>query len=214
VDRGTLKGIAAVRSCAASIREARLALGLSQARVGRAVGLDRARVSRIERGLIEDLSIVLAAKLAAVVGLDLVVSLYPAPSHVRDAPQIALLRAFRDRVGSVWSWRFEVGLPIDRDQRAWDAVGTHRLTGLEIAIDAETRIADGQALLRRENLKKRDGLVSRLVLVVAATKRNRRAIDELRDEVAAQFPVARAARSSRWRRERILAGMRSSSCPR
>ena len=51
------------------LRRARIDRGLSQADVGRAVGLSGQQVSRIERGLAPDVSITGLCRLLAVVGL-------------------------------------------------------------------------------------------------------------------------------------------------
>ena len=78
------------------------------------------------------------------------------------------------------------------DQRAWDAVAVHRETALTIRIDAETRIADRQRILRRTRGKSAagtDGADGRVVLVVRDTARNRQAIRSVQDILAVEFPV-------------------------
>ena len=60
------------------------------------------------------------------------------------------------------------------DLRAWDAV-----TGRDhwrAGIEAETVIDDTQALDRKVALKRRDGLVDHVVVLVADTPRNRRSL--------------------------------------
>ena len=68
-DRGAALARETVARVAAEAREARLAIGLGQADVARALGISVAQVSRIERGLSPDLSIAMAARLGAVLGL-------------------------------------------------------------------------------------------------------------------------------------------------
>jgi hypothetical protein len=82
-----------------------------------------------------------------------------------------------------------VPLPILGDLRAWDAVWTHRATGLRIHVEAETRLGDVQALLRRLALKRRDGGVARLVLVVADTRTDRAVVRAAAAELAGAFPA-------------------------
>ena len=48
--------------------------------------------------------------------------------------------------------------------------------GDRIAVEAETRITDFQALARRIALKQRDDAVDRVLLLVAATRTNRDAV--------------------------------------
>jgi hypothetical protein len=64
-----------------------------------------------------------------------------------------------------------------------------RLGSTRIGIEAETRIRDGQALLRKLALKRRDGGVDRLVLVVSDTRNNRDAVRLLEAELRAAFPL-------------------------
>lgn len=68
----------------------------------------------------------------------------------------------------------EVPLPIATDLRAWDAV----IEGADWRrpVEAETVLDDIQALERRLALKVRDGRVDGVILVVADTRRNRRAL--------------------------------------
>jgi hypothetical protein len=58
-----------------------------------------------------------------------------------------------------------------------------------VAIEAETRLHDVQALLRRVASKRRDGAAGRLVLVVADTRTNREVVRAARPEFVATFPA-------------------------
>ena len=71
--------------------------------------------------------------------------------------------------------RTEVLLPIRGDLRAWDLLIEGR--GWRIAVEAETVLDDLQALERRLNRKQRDGGIDVLILLVADTRRNRRALE-------------------------------------
>jgi hypothetical protein len=71
--------------------------------------------------------------------------------------------------------------------RAWDGVGD--LPGCACAFELVRRFHDCQAQLRAFELKRRDGSVDRLVVVVMATHANRRALRAARDVVAASFPL-------------------------
>jgi hypothetical protein len=70
--------------------------------------------------------------------------------------------------------RTEVPLPIESDLRAWDAVV--RGADWSRPTEAETVLDDIQALERRLALKVRDGGVDGVILVIADTGRNRRAL--------------------------------------
>ncbi|MGH2391959.1 MAG: hypothetical protein ACRDGH_00485 [Candidatus Limnocylindria bacterium] len=128
---------------------------------------------------------ILLARHAAVVGLRARIKLYPEGDAVRDAGQVALIRRFREEVGEYGKWAFEVPIPRSGDQRALDAVLT--VAGGRIGLEFYTRLADVQAQLRAANLKKRDAELDRLVVVVQATRGNRRALREA-GSVLVDFP--------------------------
>ena len=89
----------------------------------------------------------------------------------RDRAQLALIARFRARLPSEIPVRAEVPLPVDRDQRAWDLV--LGVTPESVAVEAETRLRDLQALMRRIQLKQRDGGMASVVLLVNDTPANR-----------------------------------------
>jgi hypothetical protein len=82
-------------------------------------------------------------------------------------------------VGPPLTHRTEVPLPATTDhpeRRAWDAVvfGHARRTAVEL----ETRLYDVQGQVRRLHLKERDDPPDQLLLVIAETRANRRALSE------------------------------------
>lgn len=174
-----------------SIRHARLAAGLPLSQVGRAINKSASWVSRAERGRVASASLDDLILLGAAVGLKVWVTTFPAERAIHDAPQLALLRRFRARIGEGWSWTYEVLVPIQRDQRAADAV--IRTASAVVMIGAFTRLADAQAQLRAVRAKARDMGIGRLILVIAATHANRRALDLAADVVAADFPLGTRA---------------------
>jgi hypothetical protein len=114
------------------------------------------------------------ARHAAAVGLRLHARLYPAGPPIRDAAQVALLDRFRRRLAADWRVKLEAPLPIQGDQRAWDMLLWSG--GLTIGVEAISRLRDVQAQVRQAQLKRREAQVRRLVLLVAATHANRRAL--------------------------------------
>ena len=108
------------------------------------------------------------------VGLDLSIRAFPAGDAIRDAGHARLLDRFRRELHPALRWSTEVPFPSPGDLRAWDAV-----TGREswrVGVEAETVVSDTQALDRKLALKRRDGLVDHVILLVADTPRNRRAL--------------------------------------
>jgi hypothetical protein len=76
-------------------------------------------------------------------------------------------------------------LPIPGDKRAWDRV--LRGAAIVIGVEGETRPTDIQELARRLALKKRDGGVDRLILVLNDTEWCRRVV-RLND-IGESFPI-------------------------
>jgi hypothetical protein len=119
-------------------------------------------------------SVVELAAIGATVGLDIRLRAYPAGDPIRDAGQLRLLDRFRRRLHPGLEMRTEVPLPIGTDLRAWDAVV--RGVDWRRPAEAETVLDDIQALERRLALKVRDGGVDGVILVIADSPRNRRAV--------------------------------------
>jgi transcriptional regulator with XRE-family HTH domain len=152
---------------------ARLGSGLSRETVGRASGLSRTIVERIEAGS-RPTTIREFAVFGAAVGVDVRLRAYPAGDPIRDVGQARLLGRFRPRLHPSLGWATEVALPIEGDLRAWDAL--IRGPDWRLAVEAETVLDDIRALERRLALKRRDGEVDHVILLVADTRRNRRAL--------------------------------------
>ena len=171
------------------IRRARIDTGITQEALARRVEVSRARVGRIERHAERHVPAELRVRMARVVGLDLGLRTWPGPDPTLDAPQRRLLQRLALVLGTGWRYRTEVPLPVLGDKRAWDSVWTHERTRLVIYVEAETRLGDVQALLRRLGLKRRDGGAARMVLVVADTRHNRAVVRAAAAELAAVFPA-------------------------
>lgn len=173
----------------ADIRQARIAAGMSQQALAGLVKISRSRISRIERGEEPDVPALLLARMAVFVGLDLGIRAYPGGDPMLDVAQVRLLSRLRERLGPGWDWAFEVALPTLGDLRAWDAVATCRATGVLVHVEAETRLEDIQALLRRFSLKCRDGGANRMVLLVADTRHNRDVVRAAEAALHDAFPA-------------------------
>jgi transcriptional regulator with XRE-family HTH domain len=185
-DRGRRQATRLRVAIGRELRDARELAGLSQAHAGRLSGLSQPKVSRIEWARDRSVDVEGLAVLAAVLGLRLSLQVFPEGSPARDRAHLALLARFREHVGAQWSWASEVPVASRGDLRAWDGV----LTGAaRIAVDAETRLTDVQALQRREELKLRDGSVDRLLLLVSPTRHNLAVLREHREALRSTFPL-------------------------
>ena len=189
------------RRVRADIAGARRNSGLSQDAVGALCGISGSAAGRIESGVTRIVDVGTLAAMAAAVGLDLRLRAYPAGDAIRDVGQARLLERLRPRLNPVLRWSTEVVLAIPGDLRAWDAV--IRGPGWTIGVEAETVLDDIQALERRLALTRRDGDVAHVILVVADTARNRRALKSA--------PAAFAALPVRTRE--ILAALRDGRDP-
>jgi transcriptional regulator with XRE-family HTH domain len=92
------------------MREARIASGLSQTRLGALVGLSHAEISRLERGLVPNPGITVLARCFAVLGMRLSAKGYPDGPAVRDVAQARLLNRLRGELGTPLRMRTEVVL--------------------------------------------------------------------------------------------------------
>lgn len=187
-DRGRTRGERIVVEISRELRVTRMSAGLSQASVASASGISRPRLSRIERARVRNVSVMLLATIAAVLGLDLSANLYPAENALRDRGHVALLERLRARVHRSFTWRSEVPMGPAGDMRAWDA----KLVGADvrIGVEGETRLLDAQTVARRIALKRRDGDVDHVLLVVADTRANALALRAFGDLLATDFPIA------------------------
>lgn len=184
-DRGYRRGRHLAGRMASELLAARRAAGISQRELGRHARLSHSRIGRIERGEPNQLTIELAAKLAAVLGLQFSASLYPDGNPVRDAAHVALLNRFRVRLAPGLRCRSEVPMPIEGDRRSADAVVDG--PGLQVMVEAETRLEDVQALERRVSAKQRDLGIRRVILLVADTRHNRLVVRQT-PTLTARFP--------------------------
>lgn len=194
VDRGDRIATADLARAYTELRQARVAAGLSVAAVGKAAGLSPSEVSRIERGRVPNVSHRRLACIGAAVGLDVRVRVYAGPDPIRDVAQVRLLKRLRARLPAALRFRAEVPLPTAGDQRAWDGwIGSLRVesgASRGMPVEAETRISDLQAQLRRLTLKMRDGGVEHVLLVIADTPSNRAAIAAGGALIRERFPVS------------------------
>ncbi len=148
--------------------------------------MSHSQFGRIERGAIKQLTIDQLSRASAAVGLRLIARAVPDGDPALDAGQLALLGRLRRVLPEGVLLHTEVPLPIPGDRRAWDAVV--RLDQL-VAIEAETRVRDVQALDRKLALKERDGYIDRLILLIADTKSNRAFLETHREALRSRFPL-------------------------
>jgi transcriptional regulator with XRE-family HTH domain len=184
---GRRRGERLARGLTAEWRELRLGAGVSQSVVSLAAGISRSTYARLERGEAAEVGLVRAAVITAALGGELSVKVYPAGPPLRDAAHVALLAAFDARLGVGWRVTHEAPVGQSGDLRAWD----RRLDGpVSAGVEAEVALRDIQALERRMQLKKRESGVTRMLLVVRGSRRNRALIREFLPSPRGTFPLA------------------------
>jgi transcriptional regulator with XRE-family HTH domain len=199
-ERGRANAIEIRRAIGKEVRLARVGAGASLRDVAAAADMSHTQFGRIERGLTIGVSVDQLSRACSAVGLRLIARAVPGAGPAVDEAQLKLLERFRAVLAPETPFWTEVPLPNPGDLRAWDAMIS--VERLRIAIEAETRLGDLQALDRRCRLKLRDGDVDRLILVVSDTANNREVLDVHRDALRPTFPldgraVLRALRAGR-----------------
>jgi transcriptional regulator with XRE-family HTH domain len=169
------------------IREARVAGGLSQRVAASSVGMSYSTLGRIERGALVNVTVQHLALACAAVGLRFSGKPYPDGDPIRDVGHARLLRRFDARLPVGTPFRRETPMPIPGDPRGVD--GTAILARRRTGVEAETHLADLQAVERRALQKQRDAGLPVLILLVADTHHNRRVLALHRDELRASFPL-------------------------
>jgi transcriptional regulator with XRE-family HTH domain len=200
--RGRREADETLRRLSSELRIARRSAGLSQRVLARAAGISPAQVSRLERGEVRGASVRVYSVLSAILGLKLTCRAYPNGSPLRDAAHLRLIRRFAAQLPPGVSLRTEVPVGLPGDLRAWD--GELDLGKETCKLEAETVIADAQALERRLGRKMLDDGVDVVILLVADTRRNRAALDDAGLVLAARFPLSM---------RRVMAAVRAGRCP-
>jgi transcriptional regulator with XRE-family HTH domain len=191
IDEATIIGRRLQAELGAELRDARLAGGLRQRDIARALHTSRFHISRVEHGVMANLGFTDVARHGAAVGLHLHARFYPANGGLRDSAQLDLLRRLRARVGDTWNWQLEAPLNIPGDLRAFDAL--LKRGPITVAVEAITRLRDAQAQLRAAARKQRDGQATRLVILLRASHANRAALASAADVLATTFPLGTRA---------------------
>ena len=171
----------------AELREARLAAGLRQSDVARALGVSHTQVWRVEAARNSGARLRDLIHQARALGLALSLRVYPVGDRLRDQAQLALIRRLVSRISATWRVSLEAPVAGPGDLRAFDVL----LTGPsgQVAVEAITRLRDVQAQVRAVRLKQRDAGVPRLVIVVANTHANCRELAGADDLLTHDFPM-------------------------
>ena len=184
------------------IRLSRRGAGVSIRTAAASVGISETMFGRIERGRLPNVTVRQLAIACAAVGLKLAARPFPDGDPIRDSGHARILERLHRELPEGTVWRTEVPVAGRGDPRAWDA--QFRLGRVTIAIEAEMRLSDLQALDRRIALKRRDANLVLVILLVADTVGNRRALAIHRESLRSSFPLDTRA---------VLAAVRGGNAP-
>ena len=203
VDEARLAARRLIAEHGADLREARIAAGLRQADLGRALHRSPSSIGRVERNAARGLRLEDLAAHAAAVGLRLSSHLYPGAGRLRDGRQLEMINLYRELVTpGGWSIALEAPVGGRGDLRAFDMVLSR--SSVHIAHEFLSRMRDVQAQMRPLLRKQYDSGIARLVLVVAGTHANRRAVAEAGTAIRDAFPLGSKA---------VLAALRAGRDP-
>lgn len=186
--RADRRATAMLERAGSELRLSRRAAALTLEQVARSTGMSPSEISRVERGLAPWVGLPDLSRLAAVVGLDLWIRMYPGGEPLRDIAHLRLTDAFRALIGPGLTVRAEVPIGDPRDLRAWDLTLSDRL-GSGCGVELETRLTDTQDQVRRLTRKVADGGMDRALMVVADTRANRLAVQAAASLLSAVFVI-------------------------
>src|SRR4051812_40234815 len=186
VDRGRARGRSVAARLVGELIVARRNAGLSQAALGSMIGWSQATVSAFEHLVaIDSIRFSDVAALASILGFELGANLYPAGEPIRDKGHQALIGRFRAVLAPVWRVAAEVPLPRPGDRRAWDLL--LRIRGQLVGVEAETRLRDTQAFVRRIRERELEGGADVIVIVLAESAVNRRLLAQLLEALGPSY---------------------------
>ena len=183
VDRGRRQGRELVSRIAAELRRERLAADVSQRAMAEQLGWSQPRYWRFEnsnRAMLPDVCAV-----ASILGLQLSAGLHRSGDGLADRGQLALLARFRSLLAPSIRAVAEALLPNVGDRRAWDLL--LRIGAQVVGVEAETKVRDVQACVRRIRGRERDGGAHEILVVLADTRANRAVRQELLTALGPRF---------------------------
>jgi transcriptional regulator with XRE-family HTH domain len=187
-ERGRRRGDETIRRIVGELRQARQAAGLSQRALASEAGWTQSELHRFERAEFIGVALPRLCALASALDLEMSATLHPIGEGLRDKGQQALLKRIDVLIHASYSRNREVPFPKLGDLRSWDMV--IRLDDYLVGLEAETRVRDIQALVRRIRQREQHGGVDDILVVLADTAHNRAVIDELRESLGQPYATS------------------------
>jgi transcriptional regulator with XRE-family HTH domain len=183
--RGRRRGTAVQGRLLAELRQARVSADVSQREIAARLGWSQAEYWRMESGTTANIGLVDLAAVASLLGLEISAGLHPVGDAILDRGHQAVIARFQNLLGPSWRTFAEAPLPGIGDMRAWDLL--LRIESQIVGVEAETRIRDVQMIVRKVRLRERDGGVDEILLVLGATRTNRRLVAELKGALGQRY---------------------------
>jgi hypothetical protein len=142
--------------------------------------------------------------IAAVLGRELGATLYLAGESIRDKGHQALIQRFRALLAHAWRVAAEVPLPLPGDRRAWDLL--LRIPGQLVGVEAETRLRDVQAFVRRIRERELEGGADVILIALAESSINRRLLPQLLEALGPGYSTSPRAIFKALRSGRAVPG--------
>lgn len=168
-----------------ALHDARITLGISQAALASELGWSQSFVSRLDRNKVPQVSLLTVSMAASVLGLEPALTLHRIGPAIRDKGHEALIARLLRLLSPAWHVAREVPFPNPGDPRFWDLM--LRLTDFRLGVEAETRIRDLQALVRRMRERATDGGADALLLILSDSGHNRGLVADLRTALGDDF---------------------------
>lgn len=203
-DKGRRRGDELTRVALTELRSTRIGLGVSQRQLARALGLSQSEIASLETFKIVHVSLRRLSEVAALLGLRVSLTFHPDGQPLRDSGHEALIERLVRLLSPAWRARREVPFPNDNDPRWWDLL--LRLPNQLVGVEAETRVRDLQALVRRIRARALSGGVDCVLLVLSDSATNRRVVEQLRDALGEEFAIRPAELLAALRAGRPLPG--------
>jgi len=166
------------------LREARVTGGLSQKAMARGLGWSQQNYSRFELDQLASVTLIDVCVAASVLGLEPTLTFHRIGPALRDKGHEALIGRLLRLLSPAWKVAREVPFPNPGDPRWWDLI--LRIPDFRLGVEAETRIRDMQALIRRMKERARDGGADALLLVLSDSQHNR-LVSDLRGGLGEDF---------------------------
>jgi transcriptional regulator with XRE-family HTH domain len=197
---------------ARQFRALRIRHQLRQEDVGRRANLSRPVISRIERGLLESITVGALVRAATPLGAVVDIRLRwngEQLDRLLDEGHARLVDAVVVMLGAAgWDVAIEVSFSVWGERGSIDVLAYHRATGMVLAIEVKSVVPDSQATIHGLDRKARlaSGLAAERgwdcrgvarVLVIGASATSRRRVGRLAATYDAAFPV-RGGRLRAW----------------